>query len=75
MIDRLTDHTIVIRLDAATAVAVVLGVLALTLYTRQAYGLIRDLVPLIRSIHFNLVQAPFEAAVNAARSALDDAGE
>lgn len=63
---------IVIRVDRKTALLLVLGIAVLAVNFTQAYGLMRDLVPLVRSIHFNLVQAPLEAAMNTAKAALDD---
>ena len=63
---------IVIRVDRKTALLLVLGVAVLVVNFSQAYGLMRDLVPLVRSIHFNLVQAPLESAINAGKKALDD---
>jgi hypothetical protein len=75
MISKLTDQTIVINIDAGTAIALLIGAGALILYSRQVYSLIRDLYPLVKNIHFTLIQAPLEAAMNASRTALDKAIE
>lgn len=72
----LGNTTIVIRLDGRTALLLALGVVALVIYISQAYnlavqgyGLLCGLVDTVHSIHFNLVQAPLEAAINSVHGA------
>lgn len=55
---------IIIRIDRKAALILALGVAVLAVNFSQALGLAQDLYPLVKSIHFNLVQAPLESSIN-----------
>jgi hypothetical protein len=64
--------SIIIGIDTRSALLIVAGIAVLILYTTQTYGLLSDLWRLTNRIHFHLVQAPLEAAMNSAKAALDE---
>lgn len=67
-IDRLGNSTISIRIDVRTAVVLTVAALLTVYYARQFAVLALASYELVRNIHWNLVAAPFEAAVNQARA-------
>lgn len=64
---------ITINIDRRAAFLLLVGMAILLANFTSGYGATREMYAVLRDLHFHLVKAPFEAAVNSAKAARDAA--
>lgn len=64
-----------IHIDSKAAFFIMVGLALLAVNMSNTYVATREVYTLVKGLHFNLVQAPFEAAFNTAKAARDAAKE